>query len=224
MDERTANRPRGRRGPAPGTSRGPRLPRAEREAQLIQVAEEIFSVHGYHGTTMQAVAEAASVTKPVIYDLFGSKDGLLAACLARTRAELFALLREAWRGLTVSDLEAGFRIGILTFYRFIDTHAALWHLIAVEGPSSPGAYETMQETRLLHAREIAATFNSMPSLSKIPPVFVEGLSEGIIGACERVAAWRSTRPDVTAEFATELVMMMTWHGMSQFVEQFTASP
>lgn len=73
------------------------MPRAERKAQLIAVAEDIFARVGYAGTTMEAVSEAAGITKPVIYGLFGSKDGLLDAILVKAQTELTETLRQAWR-------------------------------------------------------------------------------------------------------------------------------
>ncbi|MCO5304001.1 MAG: TetR family transcriptional regulator, partial [Phycicoccus sp.] len=55
-------RPR-RRGPLPGSPRGPRLTRAERERQLVDVARRIFAERGFAHTTMDMVAEAAGITK-----------------------------------------------------------------------------------------------------------------------------------------------------------------
>ena len=55
------------------------MSRAEREAQLIEVAERTFSERGFKGVSMDEIAERAQISKPVLYDHFGSKDGLLAA-------------------------------------------------------------------------------------------------------------------------------------------------
>jgi AcrR family transcriptional regulator len=50
-----------------------RLPAAERRRQLLDVALEAFGTEGFHATSMNDVAEAAGVTKPVLYQHFGSK-------------------------------------------------------------------------------------------------------------------------------------------------------
>ncbi len=63
----------------PGTSERPatlRLPAAERRRQLLAVALEAFAERGFHGTSMHEVAEAAGVTKPVLYQHFASKRAL----------------------------------------------------------------------------------------------------------------------------------------------------
>jgi len=58
------------RGPTPAT---PRLPAAERRQQLLDVALEAFASEGFHLTSMNELAEQAGVTKPVLYQHFGSK-------------------------------------------------------------------------------------------------------------------------------------------------------
>lgn len=55
---------------------------------ILDAALEVFSERGYAGTTMQSVAEAAGVTKPVIYDSFANRDELLLALLAREEQHL----------------------------------------------------------------------------------------------------------------------------------------
>ena len=50
-----------------------RLPAARRRRQLLDVALELFAAHGYHATSMNDIAEAAGVTKPVLYQHFRSK-------------------------------------------------------------------------------------------------------------------------------------------------------
>ena len=59
------------------------MARADRRDQLLDTAQEVFVERGYGPTSMDDVAEAAGVTKPVLYDHFGSKDGLLAAVVER---------------------------------------------------------------------------------------------------------------------------------------------
>jgi AcrR family transcriptional regulator len=50
-----------------------RLPAAERRRQLLDRALDVFGERGFHDTSMNDIAEAAGVTKPVLYQHFGSK-------------------------------------------------------------------------------------------------------------------------------------------------------
>lgn len=67
--------------PLRGGTKG--MPRAKREAQLLDVAERAFAERGYHASSMDQIAAAAGVTKPIIYAYFGSKEGLFIAGVDR---------------------------------------------------------------------------------------------------------------------------------------------
>jgi len=88
-----------------------RLPAAERREQLLQVALETFAANGFHETSMNEVAEAAGVTKPVLYQHFASKKALYNELVDEMGARLERIIFEA-----VADapgprqqVEAGFR-------------------------------------------------------------------------------------------------------------------
>ena len=97
----------------PSTPPGTRLPRRERERQLLDLAAELFSERGYAGTSMDALAERAGVTKPVIYNLFGSKAGLFAACTSELGERLFETVAGAVSG--IDDIDELVRAGSLAF-------------------------------------------------------------------------------------------------------------
>jgi AcrR family transcriptional regulator len=59
------------------------MPREEREAQIVDAATEEFGRHGYGGASMVEIARRVGVTKPLLYQYFGSKDGLYLKCLHR---------------------------------------------------------------------------------------------------------------------------------------------
>ena len=53
-----------------------RMSRAQRRSQLTDVGRSLFAIRGLDGTTIEEIAVAAGVSKPVIYEHFGSKEGL----------------------------------------------------------------------------------------------------------------------------------------------------
>lgn len=58
-----------------------RIPRSrmtgpQRRSQLVDVGRGLFALRGLDGTTIEEIAAAAGVSKPVIYEHFGSKEGL----------------------------------------------------------------------------------------------------------------------------------------------------
>lgn len=72
-----------------------RLPAAERRAQLLTVALELFGTAGYRDTSMNDIAAAAGVTKPVLYQHFDSKEALFEAVLEAAAGRLATLTEKA---------------------------------------------------------------------------------------------------------------------------------
>jgi TetR/AcrR family transcriptional regulator, mexJK operon transcriptional repressor len=67
----------------------------ERDQRLIEVATRLFLDRGYDATSLDAVAEAARVSKPTVYARYGDKRGLFAEVLRREIARWLAPLAEA---------------------------------------------------------------------------------------------------------------------------------
>ena len=59
-----------------------------------------------------------------------------------------------------------------------------------------------------------ATFRKAPALAAVPDELLEGYVEVIIGACERVAVWRTRRPGVSTQAATDIVVSAVWSGLA----------
>jgi AcrR family transcriptional regulator len=75
-----------------------RLPAAARREQLVAMALEMFARQGFHSTSMNDIADAAGVTKPVLYQHFASKRELYLALLEETGQRLLTLIADATRG------------------------------------------------------------------------------------------------------------------------------
>ena len=74
-----------------------RMTGAERRHQLIDVARTLFAERGYEGTSIEEIAQRANVSKPVVYEHFGGKEGLYAVVVDR---EMSALLDRITSSLT----------------------------------------------------------------------------------------------------------------------------
>ena len=80
--------------PAPRT----RMSAAQRRQQLVEVWRRTFAEYGYDATTVEEIAAVAGVSKPVIYEHFGGKEGLYAVVCDRELAYLGAEITEALQG------------------------------------------------------------------------------------------------------------------------------
>jgi AcrR family transcriptional regulator len=104
-----------------------RLPAEQRRTQLLTVAIEVFGERGFHATSMDEVAEAAGVTKPVLYQHFPSKRALYAELLDEVDAQLVSRLVDATAGTTSGRVrvEAGFA----AYFRFVAENRAAFRLL-----------------------------------------------------------------------------------------------
>lgn len=126
-----------------------RLPRAERRAQLLSVATSKFGERGYHPTSMDDIAEAAGVTKPVLYQHFSSKEDLYISVIQ----QVGEVLREridgfAFEGATTYDRV---REGIDVFFGVFDENSNMLKLFF----GSEYVTESVQE-EVTHATSRAA--------------------------------------------------------------------
>ncbi|MFI9380573.1 TetR/AcrR family transcriptional regulator [Kutzneria sp. NPDC052558] len=187
------------------------MPRAARKAQMLAVAEEVFAERGYVAASMDEIAERVGVSKPMLYEYFGSKEGLLVGCIDKARTELREATEQAVIG--ADSPEAMLRLGLLAFFRFIDerrqSYGLLRHEAAVTVPSAVEEIEAIrrQQTDLM----IGWMALSLPGAD---PIELEAAAEILVGSCERLAQWCERRPEVTPERATDLLMTAVWTGLS----------
>jgi AcrR family transcriptional regulator len=100
-----------------------------RRPEVLDAALELFLKTGYDGTSMQAVAEKAGVTKPVVYACFDSKDELFRALLRREERRILAEIQGAFEDADLSDPETTLTEGFIGFLRAVDDSPDVYRLI-----------------------------------------------------------------------------------------------
>lgn len=178
---------------------------------MLAVAEEVFAARGYVATSMDEIAERVGVSKPMLYEYFGSKEKLLAGTIGAARTELRVATEHAVRD--ARDAQDALRRGVLAFFRFITEHRQSWSLLRNESTLMSGATAgeieatRRQQTDLMTAL-MSAYLPDQDATSR------EASAEIIVGACERLAIWCERHEDVDAEQATEHIMRSVWYGLS----------
>jgi AcrR family transcriptional regulator len=94
-----------------------RLTAPERRVQLMRVGLEAFARNGYHGTSMNDVADAAGVTKPVLYQHFESKRELYLALLDEVGNQMIKTITEATA--TAPDGKTKTERGFAAYFRWV---------------------------------------------------------------------------------------------------------
>ncbi|WP_019855282.1 TetR/AcrR family transcriptional regulator [Actinopolyspora mortivallis] len=188
------------------------MSRAEREQQILGVAEEVFATRGYQATSMDDIARRVGLSKPMLYEYFGSKEGLLLACLERVRRELLEATTSA-AAANAGDPERQLHDGLLAFFRFGEEHKQSWALLRTESAVVGAGLDTELEGFRTQQAEFTEEMLRV-ALPNTDPARLEAFAEAIIGACERMALWRENRPEITPERVTEHLMALIWPSLS----------
>lgn len=195
------------------------MPRAERERQMIDVAIEVFAEHGYVASSMDEIAARVGVSKPMLYEYFHSKEGLLLAAIRDARTQLATVTAEAVVGST--SAEEALRRGLVAYFGFMRQRSDAWSLLRHElGFLGSTAAEEIEAIR----RE-QSEFNAMlirMYKPAAPDREIEAAAEILVGACERMAVWCERNGDITPEVATNYTMNVIWGGLAAMQARYAA--
>ena len=172
-----------------------RLSREARGAQLLDVAETLFAAQGFEGTSMEEIARAAGVTRPMVYAHYPNKDEIFLACVQRARAELEARIREpeimieAGAGAAAVIERAG-----TVFFEILERDPDRWMVLF--NPSTALSKELA--TRLTAMRQ--HTIVRIADLTRHFATFDEernvAFAYAISGVGEQLGRWWINNPDV----------------------------
>jgi AcrR family transcriptional regulator len=170
-----------------GTTR--RLPAGERRALVVAAATREFASRGYHDASMAAIASAAGVSKPVVYDHFPSKAALHLHLLERERDRLLAA--------TTSATSPGGSIE--AFFAYVEEHPLAWRMLFRETTGDPQVAaeheRILAEARAGIARQIALGAG-LPGGEPASEQRLELLAEGSMSVTHGLALWWLRHPEV----------------------------
>ena len=143
---------------APRRKYAPRLPPEERREQLLDAALHLLVEGGYPGLSMEGVARAAGVTKPVVYDAFGDRTELLRALLEREERRALKQVTAVLPGLPVdADPDEVLHDSVLAFLRTVERHPDTWRLLLLPAAGTPDSVrEHADQTRWTVLRQLEA--------------------------------------------------------------------
>jgi AcrR family transcriptional regulator len=174
-----------------------RVPRAVRERQILDLAEELFAERGFRNASMDELARRAAVSKPVIYDIMGSKEALFHRSFERAGDELARAMLEA-SARHAGDLAGQLHATALAFLSFVAGHARSWDVLyALDAGGLTDSH--VREIRLRQARFVAGTLSELGAHGE--PGRLDAVAYMLNGAYEALAHWRREHPDEPDEAA-----------------------
>ena len=196
-----------------GVPIGMRLRAAERKAQLLRVARRLFARDGYRGASMESIAEAAGVTKPVLYQHFSSKRALYESLLANELGRLTKELETAFS--QAGGNEERLRRGFGAYVDFVDRNEDAFRLLFTEALGLDADFqEQVAQFRRWVAGRVAVIIAAEAGLA-VPRA--GALAAAIVGMAEGAAGWwlDERRPLEAGELADELTGL-AWKGFARF--------
>ena len=186
-----------------------RLPRAVREQQMLDAAVQLFSAHGYHETSMDAIAAQAQISKPMLYLYYGSNEELFGACLSRELGRFIDAVR-ADIDLKASPREL-LRRTIVSVLHYIDANRASWIVLYTQATSSQAFAHTVREGRE-RIIDLVARLLEAGTRNPEPDTDFHMMAVALVGAGEAVAA-RVSVGDADVDDAAELLINLFWRGL-----------
>jgi len=179
------------------------VPRAEREQQIVAFAVDEFAARGYAGASMVAIAARAGISKPLIYQYFGSKDGLYLVCLRHVSDGLLARLEQAEDEVDDSVLS---RIHPLrAIFEALEPQRGAWRMLF--DPSMPTGGEITHAANDYRARTTAIAASGSARFLRARGIRsrldASALTAVWMGLVNSLVFWWLDHPDESAAAMTE---------------------
>jgi AcrR family transcriptional regulator len=205
------------------TTGGKRVPRAVRERMMLDAAVAGFARHGYHTASMEEIAEAAGVTKPLVYQYMKSKEDLFTAVVREEAAALVSAVREATAD-TEAPADQQLWRGLCAFFAHTAARPDGWAVLhrRARAGGEPFAAEVadMRARVVAHATGLLARAAREAGCGEeVVAREVPGFAHALVGAAESLADWANDGPGGPhgAGEAAAVLMNFCWTGLAHLV-------
>jgi AcrR family transcriptional regulator len=186
-----------------------RLPASARRAQLIEVGRAVFAEHGYEATSVEEIAERAKVSKPIVYEHFGGKEGLYAVIVDR---EMDYVVRRIAESIATGTARERVERAALAFLTYVKDHPDGFALLTHDAPQASGRggmASLLNEVAERVGDVFAASFKSAGFDAKAAPIYAHAL----IGMVTFVGQWWTEARKPPVEEVASHIAALAWMGL-----------
>jgi AcrR family transcriptional regulator len=197
------NRPPTRR------TRRVRMTGKERREQLLDIGRTLFADKGFEGTSVEEIAARAGVSKPVVYEHFGGKEGLYAVVVDREMRQLLDMVTSA---LTAGHPRELLEQAAFALLDYIETYTDGFRILVRDSPvaQSTGTFASLISDIATQVEDILGLeFKARGFDPKLAPLYAQALV-GMVALTGQW--WLNVRKPKKAEVAAHLVNL-AWHGL-----------
>lgn len=192
-----------------GNSRRVRMTAAERRAQLLQVARELFAQRGYEATSVEEIAERAGVSKPVVYEHFGGKDGVYAVLVDR---EVRTLVERIAASLDADHPREALDQAAAAFMLYIEEEADGFRMLVRDAPVGTGSptYASLLDDIAGRVTDVLAShFDARGYDTGYAPLYARAL----VGMVALVGEWWLHAGGLRRRDVEAHVVNLAWNGL-----------
>ncbi|MFC5381875.1 TetR family transcriptional regulator [Aquipuribacter nitratireducens] len=184
---------------------------SQRREQLVDIGRRLFAERGVEGTTVEEIAAAAKVSKPVVYEHFGGKEGLYAVVVDREVQQLL--------GLITSQLVADARPRVLlegaalALLDYIEQHPDGFRILVRDSPvaQSTGTFSSLLGDTATQVEHVLVDAFAARGLDRRTAPMYAQMLVGMVAMTGQW--WLDSRRPKKAEVAAHLVNL-AWNGLS----------
>jgi AcrR family transcriptional regulator len=192
----------------------------ERRAQLLDVGRALFAERGYDGTSVEEIATRAGVSKPVVYEHFGGKEGLYAVVVDR---EVQRLMDAFSRALSADQPRVLLEQACLVLLTYVEEQGDGFRILVRESPvgtERAGGFATIMSDVASQVEHIvAAAFKARGFETKLAGLY----SQALVGMVALTGQWwQDHRKPKRNEVAAHLVNL-AWNGLRSLEPKPTLS-
>jgi AcrR family transcriptional regulator len=183
---------------------------AQRREQLIMIGRQLFAERGFDATSIEEIAARAKVSKPVVYEHFGGKEGLYAVVVDR---EVRALLDRLSAALTGGHPHELLEQAALALLDYIEAETDGFRVLVRESPimSATGSFSSVLNDV---AHQVEHILGAEFKLRSYDPRLAELYSQALVGMVALTGRWwlevRKPRKETVAAHLVNLA----WNGLS----------
>ncbi|MFJ5547750.1 TetR family transcriptional regulator [Streptomyces sp. NPDC093225] len=186
-----------------------RMTGAERRQQLLDIGRALFAEKGFEGTSVEEIAAKAGVSKPVVYEHFGGKEGLYAVVVDREMRQLLDMVTGA---LTAGHPRELLEQAAFALLDYIEAYTDGFRILVRDSPvaQSTGTFASLISDIATQVEDILGLeFKARGFDPKLAPLYAQALV-GMVALTGQW--WLETRRPKKAEVAAHLVNL-AWHGL-----------
>ena len=185
-----------------------RMTAAERREQLIAVARTLFAERGFEGTAIEEVAARATVSKPIVYEHFGGKEGLYAVVVDREVQSLLAIMRASLTGSTSRIILEQAAQALL---QYVEENSEGFQILVRDSPSGAPTFQSILGDVASRVEGLLSeTFSRTGLNTKHAPMYAQML----VGMVSFTGQWWLDTRKPAREVVAAHVVNMAWNGLS----------